>query len=79
MDKKSNSTSSRIPFTWQESVNLVRGVEQYGKGAWADILSNFAFHSKRTSVNLKDRYRTMEKIAEKQNTSIYKAFDIPKK
>ncbi len=43
-----------------ETTYLVLGVELYGIGKWAYILNKFKnnFNS-RTSVNLKDRYRTI--------------------
>jgi hypothetical protein len=33
-------------------------------GRWADILDRYAFHPKRTSVDIKDKYRNLVKGGE---------------
>ena len=48
-----------------ETLYLLAGVEIYGKGNWAKILSEFSHIIKdRTSVHVKDRYRNVEKSLE---------------
>ncbi|CAG2219477.1 unnamed protein product [Mytilus edulis] len=50
----------RVSFTEEEIRNLVNGVNSFGK-SWALILQNFEFHESRTQVDLKDKYRGIEK------------------
>ncbi|KAJ2401110.1 hypothetical protein GGI23_001613 [Coemansia sp. RSA 2559] len=47
-------------WTEEETDNLLKGCSKYGVGAWKKILDdpNFTFNS-RTSVDLKDRFRTI--------------------
>ncbi|PIA16502.1 hypothetical protein COEREDRAFT_30427, partial [Coemansia reversa NRRL 1564] len=47
-------------WTDEETENLLQGCSKYGVGAWKKILDDptFAFNS-RTSVDLKDRFRTI--------------------
>ena len=53
----------RITWTNTESSYLVAGVILYKKGNWATILAKYSthFNEYRTSVNLKDKYRNIEK------------------
>eukprot|EP00310_Coccolithus_braarudii_P010972 CAMPEP_0183382612 /NCGR_PEP_ID=MMETSP0164_2-20130417/127031_1 /TAXON_ID=221442 /ORGANISM="Coccolithus pelagicus ssp braarudi, Strain PLY182g" /LENGTH=150 /DNA_ID=CAMNT_0025560235 /DNA_START=161 /DNA_END=614 /DNA_ORIENTATION=- len=50
----------RTKWSLEEEEELQRGFERYGN-QWADILKAFRFHSSRTSVDLKDKYRNMTK------------------
>lgn len=50
----------RKKWSVQETKWLEQGVKLYGEGKWAKILSNYNFVG-RTSVNLKDRWRTIQK------------------
>lgn len=56
-------TKTRSKWSHKEAVYLVIGVQLFGKGSWAKILERFKkkFGSNRTSVHLKDKYRTLEK------------------
>ncbi|XP_026879763.2 telomeric repeat-binding factor 1 isoform X2 [Electrophorus electricus] len=47
-------------WTWEEDRHLRAGVKAYGEGKWAKILEQFEF-PERTSVMLKDRWRTLKK------------------
>lgn len=38
---------------------LLGGVRTFGPGSWKKILARFPFHEKRTSVDLKDKYRNI--------------------
>lgn len=55
----------RVLFTLSEDLALVNGVNKYGVGCWALILSDSELGSvfnsvkRRTSVNIKDRWRTL--------------------
>ncbi|KAJ1735948.1 hypothetical protein LPJ61_000254 [Coemansia biformis] len=58
----SASDIRRVARKWteEETDNLLQGCSKYGVGAWKKILDdpNFSFNS-RTSVDLKDRFRTI--------------------
>ncbi|KAL0978020.1 hypothetical protein UPYG_G00164860, partial [Umbra pygmaea] len=48
-------------WTAEETEWLMQGVKRYGEGKWAKIKSSYPFVS-RTSVNIKDRWRTLKKL-----------------
>lgn len=39
----------------------VQGVKKFGAGSWARILSSYEFSESRTAVDLKDKWRNMNK------------------
>ncbi|KAJ8351132.1 hypothetical protein AAFF_G00148290 [Aldrovandia affinis] len=53
--------SLRKMWTVEESEWVRQGVTKYGEGNWAKIKNHFPFVG-RTSVNIKDRWRTMKKL-----------------
>ncbi|XP_076868436.1 telomeric repeat-binding factor 1 [Brachyhypopomus gauderio] len=55
-----DSRKHRKMWTYEEDQNLKAGVKTYGEGKWAKILEEFDF-GHRTSVMLKDRWRTLKK------------------
>ncbi|KAM4613965.1 telomeric repeat-binding factor 2 isoform 3-T3 [Discoglossus pictus] len=61
----SNSTSSnsgkRQKWTAEETEWIRHGVKKYGEGNWSKICKRFPFQN-RTSVMIKDRWRTMKKL-----------------
>ncbi|XP_072202853.1 telomeric repeat-binding factor 2 isoform X2 [Excalfactoria chinensis] len=59
-----NSTvygSKKQKWTVQESEWIKDGVRKYGEGRWKTISEKYPFQN-RTSVQIKDRYRTMKKL-----------------
>jgi len=52
---------TKNPFTISEEGYMMAGVRLYGVGNWSKILSKYDFHSSRTSVSLKDKFRTMKR------------------
>lgn len=59
----------RKKWSVEETKWLEEGVKLYGEGSWTKILSKYNFVG-RTSVNLKDRWRTLQK-----NKWLYKVLD----
>ena len=61
--KGRSGKSGRLAWSAREEADLRRGVAKHGKGEWQHILDDpdFAFHSKRDGVALKDKWRNMSK------------------
>ncbi|XP_039552380.1 telomeric repeat-binding factor 2 isoform X2 [Passer montanus] len=60
--KASNiSSSKKQKWTMEESEWIKEGVKKYGEGRWKTICLKFPFRN-RTSVMIKDRWRTMKKL-----------------
>ncbi|KAM5137724.1 telomeric repeat-binding factor 2 isoform 1-T1 [Mantella aurantiaca] len=60
-----NTTTNGIKkqkWTIEETEWIRLGVTEFGEGNWAKILKKFPFHN-RTSVMIKDRWRTMKKLS----------------
>ena len=63
--KPSKKQKKRRPFTDEEKEAIRVGVREFGKGNWALIrLNSDGVLMSRTSVNIKDAYRTMENRGE---------------
>eukprot|EP01125_Pyxidicula_operculata_P004775 TRINITY_DN1784_c1_g1_i2.p1 TRINITY_DN1784_c1_g1~~TRINITY_DN1784_c1_g1_i2.p1 ORF type:complete len:525 (-),score=190.76 TRINITY_DN1784_c1_g1_i2:190-1764(-) len=54
----------RVPWSPKETMNLIKGVNKFGN-SWSEILRSYDFDPKRTSVDLKDKWRNLQK--KKQN------------
>ncbi|XP_064602292.1 telomeric repeat-binding factor 2-like [Liolophura sinensis] len=64
MSPESNTSRcrSRVKWSEQEVKQLRQGVKRFGKGQWAKIRDAYPFNG-RTSVDLKDKWRNIEKQA----------------
>lgn len=63
-NNSNNNTFGRTAWTLDEEGAFIAGVKKHGKGNWSSILDDREFSStlsKRTNINLKDKYRNMEK------------------
>jgi hypothetical protein len=57
--------SKRQKWTEEQTVYLMVGVMKYGKGSWLNILKAFkSYFGDRTTIQLKDKYRNLEKFNE---------------
>lgn len=57
-------SKKRVPYAPYEMESLIRCTREYGFGNWAVILKAGDFNRCRSSVDLKDKFRTMEKRGE---------------
>ena len=55
-------SKKRVPWDDSEVDALLQGIKKHGKGAWAKILRDdaFRFATKRTAVDLKDKFRNLK-------------------
>ena len=53
--------SGRIKWTDEEVEYLKEGVERFGFGSWKTILNAYPFHNRRSNVDLKDKWRNLQK------------------
>lgn len=52
------SRKPRVPYTEEETHNLMTGVQKVGKH-WSQILCTYQFHPSRTAVDLMEKYKRM--------------------
>ena len=58
------SGGGRVRWTEEEVEYLKEGVERFGIGNWKAIRQNYSFHRRRTNVDLKDKWRNLQKRQE---------------
>ena len=51
----------RVKWTLTEEDQLRKGVDKCGEGNWAEVLEQYKFNDIRTSVDLKDKWRNLNK------------------
>jgi len=56
----------KVFFSEEEENYLREGVNTYGRGNWAVILNKYDFHKRRTPIDLKDKWRTMQRQEAKE-------------
>lgn len=59
-EELSTKAKFRIKFTDLESFAIQSGIEKYGWGKWRVIKANYGVLKNRTTVQIKDRARTMK-------------------
>jgi hypothetical protein len=57
----------RERFSKEEADDLIKGVELYGLGQWAQIRTSFFQQTTRTGVDLKDKWRNLVTAAARQS------------
>ena len=67
--------SHRTAWTSTEEASLLEGVSKYGLGKWKFILGEFEFHSTRSSVDLKDKFRNLKRQEEQQPHAYFKILE----
>jgi hypothetical protein len=55
------ATRSKVPWTQAETNHLLVGVGKFGPGQWKLVLQSYPFHSSRSSVSLKDKWRSLQR------------------
>ncbi|CAM9119195.1 unnamed protein product [Discosporangium mesarthrocarpum] len=53
--------SKRQPWSAQEVSYLQEGVKKFGDGKWIEIVKHYPFHEKRSNVDLKDKWKNINK------------------
>ncbi|KAJ1472387.1 hypothetical protein T484DRAFT_1975465 [Baffinella frigidus] len=48
-------------FSEEEIDFLIKGVKRFGKGKWKEILEAYEFRNNRSTVDVKDKWRNLEK------------------
>ena len=61
MQSVTSATTKRVKFSAEEEEYLIIGIQTYGVGKWAKILSTYPFHPSRNGGSLKDKYRNLKK------------------
>ncbi|XP_050409487.1 telomere repeats-binding bouquet formation protein 1-like [Patella vulgata] len=56
--KRNQERRNRVEYTDQEIDNLIEGIETLGS-KWNQILLTYKFHPSRTSVDLRDKYKSL--------------------
>eukprot|EP00941_MAST-03F_sp_MAST-3F-sp1_P004346 g4346.t1 len=66
--------SCRVQFSEKEEKYLREGIEKYGN-KWAIILKKFPFNSRRTNVDLKDKWRNILKFSKEEEVYLKRGIE----
>jgi len=55
----------RVRWSLEETDQLLMGIKEFGCGKWKEIKDQFQFHPTRRPIDLKDRWRTLQRQADR--------------
>ena len=63
--EKTGAEKKRERFSKDEALDLIKGVELYGLGQWAQIKQSYFVSTTRSGVDLKDKWRNLMTAAKR--------------
>ncbi|KAK6190944.1 hypothetical protein SNE40_002703 [Patella caerulea] len=74
--RRNQERRNRVEYTEQEVDNLIEGIETFGS-KWNQILLTYKFHPSRTSVDLRDKYKSLVKTGKNDRAGMKRRHKIP--